>query len=620
MRAFAVLLILIAAGNVLAQTTISPTTTLTAETGNNTGAADSFSTQVNGNIGAGNISKMPLNTLLYPGSNTAIYAHFMAWFGQSSHMSVGYTSSDPVVVQKQVNDAISRGMAGFIEDWYGPNNSMPNNTLFALKAESERHPGQFSFGITYDGGALNNCVATPGCDLTQQTISDLTYAWNNFEQSPAYMRLGGRPVLLFFDPDRYGTLNWPLIQSSVPGNPVLIFRNAGGFTHTSTAGSFAWIIIDTTNALNWNQTYLDGFLSSAVSSPAQHAMAATYKGFNDTLAGWTKNRIMSQQCGQVWLDTFNEIGRYYSAAKQLESIQLVTWNDYEEGSELESGIDNCVSLNASVSNGVLSWTLSGDEATVDHYNVFISKDGQNLMSLGDLPSGSRSLNLAGWNFASGSYNIYVKAIARASMTNKMSPAASYTVNGTLPPPGGTPDLTVAASPSALTVKQGQAGAVSIGITPQQGFSGTVTFACSSLPANTRCSFSPASLAASGASVSSVLTVATSAATGALPSAPFPLGGPAWFTSVFAIAVAAGGRLRRKRWSAATILGVALLLGLLLMQTACGGGGKSVTAAVSPSSPTTPASATATPVGDYAVTVTATAGTLVRTTSFTLSVR
>ena len=331
---------------------------------------------------------------------------------------------------------------------------------------------------------------------------------------------------------------------------------------------------------------------------------------------------MSQQCGQVWLDTFNEIGRYYSAAKQLESIQLVTWNDYEEGSELETGIDNCVSLNASVSSGVLSWTLSGDEATVDHYTVFISKDGQTLMSLGDLPSGSRSLNLAGWNFASGSYNIYVKAIARASMTNKMSPAASYTVNGTLPPPGGTPDLTVAASPSALTVKQGQAGAVSIGITPQQGFSGTVTFACSTLPANTRCSFSPASLAASGASVSSVLTVATSAATGALPSAPFPLGGPAWFTSVFAIAgvVAAGGRLRRKRWSAATILGVALLLGLLLMQTACGGGGKSVTAAVSPSSPTTPASATATPVGDYAVTVTATAGTLVRTTSFTLSVR
>src|SRR5207248_8672843 len=66
--------------------------------------------------------------------------------------------------------------------------------------------------------------------------------------------------------------------------------------------------------------------------------SATYKGFNDTLADWSSNRTINQNCGQTWLSTFSEIGKYYSKATQLESLQLVTWNDYEEATEIESGI------------------------------------------------------------------------------------------------------------------------------------------------------------------------------------------------------------------------------------------------------------------------------------------
>ena len=108
---------------------IVPTTTLAAETANNTSTADAFAAQANGNIGASNISKVSTQSLLYPGSTAPVYAHFMAWFGQSNHMNVGYTSSDPAVVARQVSDALSRGITVFVEDWYGANNAMPNNTL-----------------------------------------------------------------------------------------------------------------------------------------------------------------------------------------------------------------------------------------------------------------------------------------------------------------------------------------------------------------------------------------------------------------------------------------------------------------------------------------------------------
>ena len=85
--AVAVALCLGAGSSLSAETrNIVPTTTLSAETGNNTSTANTFVAQANGNLGPGNISKVPIYTLLYSGNNTAVYAHFMPWFGQSSHM------------------------------------------------------------------------------------------------------------------------------------------------------------------------------------------------------------------------------------------------------------------------------------------------------------------------------------------------------------------------------------------------------------------------------------------------------------------------------------------------------------------------------------------------------
>ena len=51
------------------------TTTLQAETDNNTSTADSFVSQTSGNVSAGNVSKMPLRSLLYSGSKHSNLYH-----------------------------------------------------------------------------------------------------------------------------------------------------------------------------------------------------------------------------------------------------------------------------------------------------------------------------------------------------------------------------------------------------------------------------------------------------------------------------------------------------------------------------------------------------------------
>ncbi|HEX3586609.1 MAG TPA: PKD domain-containing protein [Candidatus Angelobacter sp.] len=419
-----------------AGTTFKATTTLAAETSNNTSAADSFATQTNGNIGATNISKAPIRSLLYPGSTAKIYAHLVPWFGFGDHMNVGYVSSDTVQVQKQVNDMLSRGLDGAIIDWYGRGESSKHFLSYdqatqAFMHQSELHPG-FNFAIMHDAGALKTCAATLGCDVTQALIDDLNYANVTYSGSPAYLHSGGRPVVYFFGHEAYA-IDWTRVRAGVAGNPMFIFRNGSGFTKPQSSGAFSWVEPTTVTATNLMAiNYLDNYYKTALSMPSAYSTGSGYKGFNDTLALWGTDRIIGQQCGQTWLKTIAETGKFYSTTKQMLGIQLVTWNDYEEGSEIESGIDNCVTVSTSVAGTVVSWSITGQMNTVDHFTVFASQDRTNLMWLADVPTTTSSLNLATFGLNAGNYTIFVKAVGKPSLTNKMSAGVQLTVTNQPP--------------------------------------------------------------------------------------------------------------------------------------------------------------------------------------------
>jgi len=459
--------IVFSALQIFASTPLTPTTTLSAEAGNNTSAAPTFVAQSNGNATPGNVSKVATGTLLYGGSNTSIYAHFMPWFGVSYHMNVGYNSADPAQVKKQVDDMISRGIAGVIIDWYGPNAAQENATSLAVAKEATSRNGAFQFAIMEDAGAISSCANQSGCDVTAALISDLNYISSTYISSPAYIRWNGNPVVFYFGVESY-PIDWTRVRANVASNLQFVFENDGGFTRSYSNGGFSWVQPSSvTQSDPMSLNYLNDFYSTAQQYPAKLPVGASYKGFNDSLASWGSNRIMQQQCGQTWLSSFGKANSMWSAAKQLAFFQLVTWNDYEEATEIETGIDNCVSISASVSAAVLSWSIAGNENTIDHYTVFISSDGQNLMSLGDFAPGTRQLDLSSFGFASGTYSVYVKAVGRPSILNHISAAATYNSSGgtqpqppvarlSVSPGSGAAPLAVTASTSASTDPQGGA--------------------------------------------------------------------------------------------------------------------------------------------------------------------
>jgi len=396
----------------VAITVAAPTTTLAAETGNNTSAANGFVPQTNGNAGAGNVSKTDIHSLLYPGAITQIYAELQPWFGDKRHMQVGYISWDPAQVEKQMDDMLSRGVNGVVIDWYGPADRTEPTTL-AWLAAAENHPG-FKVIIMIDKGAvtLSPCA---GCNPQQTMIYLTNYVLQHYANSPAYARWNGKPVITQFDLDLHFTLDWAAIQAATSSNIAWVFENKGGFTHPVTSGSYSWMNATSTQ---YGLDYLTGFYNAAGKAPQQMAWGAGYKGFNDTLASWSLNRVVGQQCGQTWLDTFSKLNSYYNSSNQIAALQLVTWNDYEEGTEIESGIDNCLTVNATSAGSSLQWKVTGNESTVDHYAVYFTADGQNLFELTSVPAGVHSVNLGSFGVSSG--NLLVEAVGKASIKNQMS--------------------------------------------------------------------------------------------------------------------------------------------------------------------------------------------------------
>jgi len=544
---------------------IQPTTTVRLQTANNTSAANGFVTQANGNAGPGNISKLDIHSLLYPGAHTKIYAHLMLWFGTASHMNVGYSSTDRVQVGRQIRDMVTRGIDGVIIDWYGQGTVSDQATLQVMKV-AEANPG-FTFAIMVDAGAIRD-HSCAGCTPQQALIKHLQYIEQTYFGSPAYMRIEGRPVVTNFDIDLSFQIDWKAMYSALASDPDFIFQNNNGFTHSMSGGSYSWV---KPTATDYGAGYLTSFYKTAKTHSGMEAVGATYKGFNDTLAKWGSNRIMDQQCGQTWLQTFSKINSLYDSGNQLDALQLVTWNDYEEGTEIESGIDNCVSISSSVSKNSLNWSVTGNENTVDHYRVYVSSDGKNLMPLTDMNTGNSSLDLCSFSLATGSYQMFVQGVGKPSMRNQITAPVAYSPN--CGGGGGTTiaTITLQAMPSSLNIHLGHSATTTINVNSSGAVATPITLGCSNLPVGMTCTFAPAVVSADSGNVTSTLSISAAATSASLgrrePKQGFV------YASLFAFGmfgIVSVGQIKRKRifqsLMVLTVTGAAVLL------CSCGGGG------------------------------------------------
>ena len=176
-----------------------------------------------------------------------------------------------------------------------------------------------------------------------------------------------------------------------------------------------------------------------------------------------------------------------------------------------------------------------------------------------------------------------------------------------------PDFSLSLNATQLTAATpGNAVSIELAVAALDNFNGTISFAatsCAGLPAESSCSFSPASISGTGSTQIAVMTSGPHpAATRGMPVAR----GLAWWTTGFGVSLSCvflmGVPEKKGRWPTLLFL---LVLASLLTLPSCGGGS---------SSGGGPQIDQGTPPGAYSVTVTASSGNLSHTASFTLVVQ
>ncbi|MFB3922304.1 MAG: SBBP repeat-containing protein [Terriglobia bacterium] len=151
-------------------------------------------------------------------------------------------------------------------------------------------------------------------------------------------------------------------------------------------------------------------------------------------------------------------------------------------------------------------------------------------------------------------------------------AAAFTVTGTfetqtsnLPITINFADFALATDPSFGTVTSGDSKAFAMTLTPAFGFTGSASFTCVNLPAETTCAFDPTTVSLDGTNAATVqvtlkTTVRTTQQTPPRPRGPWP-----WVGGLLVIATVARLAVGGRRRASAALL-AALLLGLLTLSS------------------------------------------------------
>jgi hypothetical protein len=277
-------------------------------------------------------------------SGPALLAIYQPWFGNGEHIDVGYTCHDPAVLRQQIARAKDLNISGFVVNWYGPRKQFEDQTYAMLQQAATQN--DFKVAVQYD-----EAVDHPGYS-TDAVIVDLQYLYDRYispragPSRSAYLRYNGRPVIFIFPKD--ASTDWNRIRQltqSWPDPPLLIYKDQSAKYPNAFDGFYAWVQPGESgwahDGSHYGEDYLEYFYRNmSAHYPGKIVVGAVWPGFDDTRASWSRNRHMAYRCGKTFEETL-KIFRSYQGSNTAPFLLIVTWNDYEEGTDIERGIGHC---------------------------------------------------------------------------------------------------------------------------------------------------------------------------------------------------------------------------------------------------------------------------------------
>ena len=368
----------------------------------------------------GHVSNVDVHTLVPSRPDLRWFAHVTPWFGNASHIDIGLDNNTDAYVAAMVEDVRRRGFDGIVVDWYGQGGEVDQATL-KIQAYLHAHPG-LALIIMIDKGV-------PG--LSASVLSaQLHYLDGQYLHDSSYEQDGGKPIVMFFGvTEKLGASAMAQVKATDGAGEVWVMEGAGALAQGFADQVFDWanVYSDGIHASDpYDLAGFAGFYAAVAQSP-KHAFGAMLAGFNGTLTksvGWSMGKYIPRDHGACLVARAARLAQVIPP--NVTRMQWVTWSDWEEGTQVETGVDNDLAIAAQVTGTSLTWSVSGgtgDESTIDHYAIYASPDGANATLLGTAPPGTHAFELAGACVPHGTVSVI--AVGKPMIRDTASAWASY---------------------------------------------------------------------------------------------------------------------------------------------------------------------------------------------------
>lgn len=238
-----------------------------------------------------------------------------------------YDSGDPNVLEYHLLLMKLAGIDGVIVDWYGLTNFndyaiLHRNTTRMLQ-QCERL--KMKFVICYEDQTIPALVKgnrlTP-TDRVSHAATEIKWLNKYWFQSPSYVRLHGKPVLLSFGHTGLTSDEWTECIDEL-GFPIAYFSQ--DLCRKGAMGGFGW------PSPNAGMQQVDRFLAESAKWP--QAIPAAFPRFDDIYlqAGVSEGYPqLADEDGATLETTLRK-----AIQSQASIIQIATWNDWGEGTQIE---------------------------------------------------------------------------------------------------------------------------------------------------------------------------------------------------------------------------------------------------------------------------------------------
>lgn len=246
-----------------------------------------------------------------------------------------YDSGDPDALDCHVLLMKLAGIDGVFIDWYGTDDYLDygllqRNTLAMIKAVKK---AKMRYAVVYEDQTLPKLIAghvITEADALPHGKRMIDWVQAHWFSDPAYLTQDGRPVFLVFGSGYYTADQWTRMFAGLP-RPPLFFTEED--RRAPADGAFAWPQPQGGAASSF--LALDRFYAAAPAWP--FFIPAAWPRFEDIYAqagvqpGYG---LIGDRGGLTYAET---LGRALKSSAAI--IQLVTWNDWGEGTQIEPSVE-----------------------------------------------------------------------------------------------------------------------------------------------------------------------------------------------------------------------------------------------------------------------------------------